>query len=722
MPRPATPPDPAEHTWSRRRRILAAAAILAATFIAFSPALRGEFIWDDDAHVTRPELQSARGLYRIWFELDATQQYYPLLHTAFWIEHQLWGDDPLPYHLTNILQHALAALLVMAIARRLLAARGFPWADAASALAAAVFALHPVQVESVAWVTEQKNTLSGLLYLSALWAYLRFDASRRPRTYALASTLFSLGLLCKTVIATLPAAVLVIVWWIRGRIRMRQDVAPLLPWFAVGALAGAFTAWVEHDIIGAKGAAFELSAAERLLLAGRVVWFYLGKLVWPANLIFIYPRWQIDAGAAWQWLFPVAAAAVLVLAAAYARRSRSPLAALLFFGGTLFPVLGFFNVYPFLFSYVADHFQYLACLGVIVLLSAALTRAAAWIPRPPVRTLVLTAIPVGLGMLSFMQSRLYADRETLYVSTLMDNPSCWLAYNNLGAVYLHAGHPDAALEQFHQALTLRPEYPEALSNLGAALGALGRFEDALAPLHASVALQPDNPDALANLGVALLGAGRTQEAVEHLEHMLRMRPQDAQAHTALGAALMAAGRHTEALAAYRRAVELDSGQREAQLQLDLARAVTLPPDQAVGQLRTLAAAHPDSGDVHFALAGALAKAGQAAEASAQYQRTLELQPQRVEAHNNLGILLTEQGRFADAIPHFEDAIRVQPDAPETYMNLAVACQRAGRKAEALAAARQALQLAERDGRKELIGPLHDWIAEQANPAGSPANP
>src|SRR5262249_48756811 len=213
----------------------------------------------------------------------------------------------------------------------------------------AIFAVHPVSVESVGWVSEQKNPLSSVFYLGAMLVYLRFDESRRRTDYVVALGLFVLGLLTKTVTATLPAALLVIFWWQRGTLSWKRDVVPLLPFFALGAAAGLLTAWVERTLIGAQGAGFELTFLERGLLAGRVVWFYLSKLVLPANLMFIYPRWKIDATIWWQWLFPMATLSAVVLLWAIRRRSRAPLAGWLLFVGTLAPVLGFVNVYPFVF-------------------------------------------------------------------------------------------------------------------------------------------------------------------------------------------------------------------------------------------------------------------------------------------------------------------------------------------------------------------------------------
>ncbi len=271
--------------WPVPYRVATVALIAIATIVACAPAVRGGFLWDDDAHVTKPELRSVHGLYRIWCDVGATQQYYPLVHSAFWVQHKLWGDSPPGYHAVNVALHAGAAVLVLLIVRRLLAERGVAWAEAGAFLTAAVFALHPVHVESVAWITELKNTLSAVFYLAALLTYLRFDRTRRPGLYWLAAALFVLGLLSKTVTATLPAALLVIFWWQRGQLAWKRDVAPLLPWFVLGAVSGLFTAWVEHNLIGAKGQAFELSAVQRLMLA------------WRAAAVGAGPGGDADAGA-----------------------------------------------------------------------------------------------------------------------------------------------------------------------------------------------------------------------------------------------------------------------------------------------------------------------------------------------------------------------------------------------------------------------------------------
>jgi hypothetical protein len=377
------------------------------TLAAYEPALHAGLIWDDDAHVTKPALQSLHGLWRIWFEIGATQQYYPVLHSAFWFEHRLWGDHAFGYHLLNVGLHVGASLLFARLLFRLLERRrvseggaGCPQPAAgpsdrvrrvAAYFAAALFALHPVCVETVAWVSEQKNTLSAVFYLASALAYVRWSGicgradsnrdklkhlplasppastpSHDPRGslswYLIASVLFLLALLSKSVTATLPAALLVITWWRKDRLEWRRDWIPLLPWFVLAGAMGSLTGHLERTQIGAEGPAFALSFAQRCVLAGRVFWFYLDKLIWPARLSFNYTRWTIDAHRPVQWLGIAAAGGFVAALWAIRSKTKAPLVAMLCYGGTLFPALGFFNVYPFIYSYVADHFQYLASL------------------------------------------------------------------------------------------------------------------------------------------------------------------------------------------------------------------------------------------------------------------------------------------------------------------------------------------------------------------------
>jgi tetratricopeptide (TPR) repeat protein len=546
----------------------AGALVGGATLLAYLPSLRGALIWNDGDYVTAPELRSLAGLGVIWTKLGATEQYYPLLHSFFWMQHGLWGDQPFGYHLVTLLLHTFAAILFGLILRRL--------AVPGAWLGALIFALHPVQVESVAWISEQKNTLSLVLYLLAAWFYLRFDETRRPKTYALALTWFVLSLLCKTVTATLPAALLVVFWWKRGRLEWRRDFRPLVPWLAIGAAVGLFTSWVEQHYLGAKGQDFSLPLLERGLVAGRAIWFYLGNLVWPFGLNFIYPRWVPDASVWWQWLFPVGVLALLAALWAGRRRSRAPLAALLFFIGSLFPVLGFVNLYGALFSFVWDHWQYLPDLGPIALAAAGL--ALAWervaIPGRGAALALAAGLALLLGAMTWTHSGMFRDDETLYRETLARNPGAWMAHYNLGCALANLpGRETEAIAQFEATLRLKPDHAGAHTNLGNILLKMpGRLPEAIAQYEEALRITPDAVDAHYDLASAFAKIpGREPEAIIHFEAALRISPDVAEVHYNFGNLLMKIpGRVPEAIAHFRAAVRIDPGMAEAQNNLGLA--------------------------------------------------------------------------------------------------------------------------------------------------------
>lgn len=507
-------------------------ALLALTLCVYWPALFGDFVWDDDAHITKTALRSFDGLHRIWFEIGATQQYYPLLHSAFWIEARLWGDAVLGYHLLNVVLHVIAACLVVTLGQKL-SIKG-AW------LAGALFALHPVNVESVAWISEQKNTLSLVFYLLAAIAYLKFDEARRPRDYAIAVALFTCALMTKTVTASLPAALLVVFWWKRGRIEFKRDVLPLLPWFVMAAASGLFTAWVERHIIGAAGSEYNLDVLQRVLLAGRVICFYISKLVWPANLIFTYPHWTVDAHAGWQYDFDLVLIAASIAFWAIRSRTRAPLAALLFFGGSLFPVLGFLDIYPFRYSYVADHFAYLASLGLIIPASAGIALAyerAGAAASKGIRIAVGVALLVLAG-LSNLQSRIFRDPITLYRATIARNPDSWMAHQNLGRILSRTTHRDEEIAEYEAVLRLKPNHARAHYSLGVALFLSDRGPEAVDHFEKAMQFEPKNPLIVGYshffLGVILTKMpGRLDEAIGHLEEAVRMRPDDPESRAAL---------------------------------------------------------------------------------------------------------------------------------------------------------------------------------------------
>ena len=482
----------------------------------YLPALYGGFIWDDDAYVIRtPLLRNLTGLQHIWLQPTALPQYYPLTHTSFWLEYQAWGLWPFGYHLTNILLHAGNAILLWLVLHRL--------AVPGAWVAAAIFALHPVHVESVAWVTERKNVLSGFFALSSLLCYLRFalpssDTVNQPgpswRYYPAALLLYTCALLSKTVTCSLPAVILLSQWWKKGRIDAR-DIRPLLPMFGLGLLASLITVKLEREVVGAIGEPWNLSFLDRILIASRALWFYVGKLFWPHHLSFIYPRWDINASVWWQYLFPCSVLTLTaILTVGQKRFGRGPLVAWLIFAGVLAPALGFFNVYPMRYSYVADHFQYLASAALIALATSMLWWRATVPTNYPLEKeqgmviqsiAILTASPyrscfsillfMTLGIFTWKQGHVYKNLETLWADTLTKNPSCWMAHNNLGALLLEKQEYQRAIPHLQAAAQLDPRAAEPRINLALTLLQEGKFDEAIHSGLEAVSLQPNRADA-----------------------------------------------------------------------------------------------------------------------------------------------------------------------------------------------------------------------------------
>ncbi len=569
-----------------RTGLVLAAALVGAVVVAYLPALRAGFVWNDDTYLTRnATLDEAGGLRRIWTDPRANEQYYPAVFTSFWLEKRLWALHPFGYHLVNVLLHAGSALLLWWLLRRL----GLPggW------FAAALFALHPVGVESVAWVTERKNTLSLLLTLLAAHAYLASASARDARAgprgrrpappgpwyrtpralYGAALAFFTLALLAKTTAAVLPAVLLVIAWWRTGRVRW-ADARPLVPFFVVGAALALNTAWLERAMVGASGAEWSLSALGRVVLAGRVLAFYLGKLVWPAGLAFIYPRWTIDPAAWIQWLPALAAlAAVAALVALRRRIGRGPLAASLLFGGVLFPAMGFFNVYAMRYSYVADHFAYQA----VAVFAAALAAGVAGLLEGKGRALRAAAAAAGvlvvatLAVLTFRQARSFRDADTLWRDTLAANPACFMCRNNYGYSLYTRGRVADAVAEFERSLRLQPDNVPALLNLARVDEDRDDLDGAIARLRVARRVEPDNTTVMVNLATDYTKTGRYDEAkVEYRKALAHPSANDYLAHNGLGVVLVHEGDVAGAVEQFRAALAAKPGYWMAQANLEKA--------------------------------------------------------------------------------------------------------------------------------------------------------
>jgi Tfp pilus assembly protein PilF len=517
-------PGETEAKRTRAHTIGLGLGLLGLTLLVYAPALEAGFVWDDDANVTRNlPLRSLAGLRALWLEPGATTQYYPLVYTSFWIEHALVGFEPLLYHLDNVLLHAGVAVLLW----RLLVLMGLPGAW----LAAAVFALHPVHVESVAWVTERKNVLSGFFYLASALVYLRWasDAFRgsmptptptqRRAAYAAALGLFLAALLSKSPTASLPAALGLVIWWKKGRLT-RADWLPLVPFALIAVPIGVVTTLLEKNVGTYLGLDWQPSLIERALLAGRALVFYASKLLWPSQLTFVYPRWDIDAGQLLAWVFPLVAAGVgLGAFIARERLGRGPATALFFFAGTLLPVLGLVEIYFFRFSFVADHWQYLASIGLIVGLVCGAAGGLRGRGRGP--AVAAAALLCVLGALTWQQARIYVDSETLWRDSLSKNPRSAMVHYNLAHELAASGRTREASDHYRRVIELDPSSPNAYNNLAMLRVAEGRDREALELLREATHQAPDYARGRWNLGLFLARRGQLDAALPHFDHALR---------------------------------------------------------------------------------------------------------------------------------------------------------------------------------------------------------
>jgi tetratricopeptide (TPR) repeat protein len=648
-----------------RDRFLAL-GLFVAVLLAYQPAWNGKPVWDDDAHLIPPALQSWNGLEKIWFQPGTTPQYYPLVSSVFWLEQKLWAYATPGYHLVNIILHLASALLLVRVLRRLEVPGAW--------LGAALWALHPVQAESVAWMSELKNTLSGLCYVGSALAYLRFDRERKGAFYLGSLALFAAGLLAKSVIATLPTALLLLFWWKRKKLRWKEDVLPLAPFFMAGIGLGLFTAWIERAIVmGTAQAVSPLPILDRCLVAGRAVWFYLGKLAWPHPLIFIYPRWEVSGAVWWQFLFP--GAALLLAAGLWFMRRRlgaGPLVALLFFAGTLFPALGFFDLYPFRYSFVADHFQYLACLGPLALAGAGIERGLAWVAN---RTLLLKPVCGAglltiLGALTWLQCGQYADSETLWRTTLARNPGCWMAHDNLGNVLAVNGENADAIAQFRQALAINPADAEAHYDLGSAFTRMGDTGDAIRHFRQALAINPGFADACNNLGVALARTGNLDEAVAQYRNALKITPNAVNIINNLGNAFFQQGHLEEALAQYRRALRIAPDNADVNNNLGKVLLLKGDLDAAMACLQKAAPMSPDPAQRWYDLGNDLLDSGNWDQAIACYRKSLSIRPRFAGAQANLGLAFLQTGQTNQAIASWQQALALQPGLLKVQNRLA----------------------------------------------------
>ncbi len=615
-----------------------------AVILTYLPVWWAGYIWDDDVLVTQnPCIVGPLGLQAIWTTNAA--DICPLVITTFWMEHALWGLAPLPYHLVNVFLQGTCAVLLWRVLRRLQVPGAW--------LGAALWALHPVAVESVAWITEMKNTESCLFFLLSILFFLKCVRSERTASsresswnYLLTLLFAALAMASKSSTVILPVVLLLCAWWIdhhRERDNWQwRNLLRVAPIFLMSIATSALSIWTQGlQLKTGPYAPFARTWPERLVTAGDAVWFYLDKLLWPHPLMTIYPRWKIDAS---QWLsyLPLLLVIIVLIVFWFNRKSwsRSWFFCFSYFLLALLPVIGLVDLIWFSTSYVADHFQYLASMGPLALAGAGIVSLTnAIIPQKPwLQSSLCAALLLILGILSLQQVCAYENLETLCTNTLAKNPASWGAHNGLGNALMQIGHMDEAMTEYQKASEINPNFAEAHNNLGNALLQTGHVDEAMVQYQKALEINPNSVDAHSDLAWALLQKRQVDEAIAECQKALEINPNFVGAHGNLGIAFALKGKAEDSISEFQKALAIN----------------------------------PNDPKIRYNLGNMLLQRGQLEEATTEFQKVLEINPNHAGAHDKLGMIYFKHGQIAEAVAEFQEAVRLNPNDNTAKSNLAKA--------------------------------------------------
>jgi tetratricopeptide (TPR) repeat protein len=665
--------------------------LAAIIWVVFGQTLGHEFVnYDDDLYVyENPVVQ--KGLTWEGFRWALTYGQIGHWHPLTWLSHmldcQLYGLQAGGHHLTNILLHTATAILLFLVLRQM---TGFLWR---SAFVAAVFAIHPLRVESVAWVAERKDVLSAFFFMLTLGAYVRYV--RRPPSkirYGVMILLYALGLLSKNMLVTMPFVLLLLDYWPLNRLSgfsprvLLRRVAEKIPLFVLAVGSCVATALMPEKV----PAEYMLSFALRMENAVVSYVTYLWQMIHPSGLACVYPN-PVNDVPLWQ----VAGALGLLLAisgVAWAFRKTHPCLVVgwLWYLGMLIPVIGMVQI-----SYYAhaDRYTYLPQIGLYLLLTwAAADLCAGWRHRRVVLGGGATVILVALIFCARTQASYWRNSELLWTHTLACTSDNFIGHNNLGNTLLQEGNMAEAVSHFQKALQIKPGYAEAHNNLGNTLLQKGSVNEAMVHYQKALQIKPDYAEAHYNLGNALLKMGNVGEAIAHFQKALQIKPDYAEAHNNLGNALLQKGNVAEAIIHYQKALQIKPDNAEARNNLGNALLQEGNVAEAIAHFQKALQIKPDFAEAHYNLGNALLQKGNVAEAIIHYQKALQIKPDYAEAHINLGNALLQKGNVAEAIVHYQKALQINPDFAEARNNLGNALLQKGNVAEAIAHFQRALQI------------------------------
>ncbi|HEY1685407.1 MAG TPA: tetratricopeptide repeat protein [Tepidisphaeraceae bacterium] len=688
-----------------RDRLLWGAVLVILTLWAFSPCILGGYIWDDNHYPLNPVVQKGNdGLYDIWFNPSrpaedgaplhfVTPQYYPMTYTTYWLVYMARGIDPMTDHAINMLLQAGAALLVWEILRRLKVPGAW--------VAAAIFAIHPLQTESVAWLTERKNVLAGVFYFASILTYLQFlrieKEDARPTAadfewYGLALLLFICGLLSKSVVCSLPIVMAIILWW-KHRLHSR-NIALLFPFVILGLAMSMVTSWFEVHIVGASGPEWDHTWVQKIFIASHAIWFYAVKLLVPANLSFIYRKWALDSS---QWIFVAATLIVLAILIAIMRKTgRGVLAAVLIYLVTLVPAMGFFPVYPMRYSYVADHFQYFSGIALIVLAVAIVAHLLRHLGNQRRNVgLVLAILVIGIFAIgSWSRAHVFANSEALWTDVINKNPEAWLAYEGRSGVLAEEAQMDLtdsdvtegktsaeraarqAIEDAQNALRLHPNLEATYDNWGQALMALNEPANALEKFQKAESINPKAANVHNNSAVALTKLNRTTEAENEYRQGIALpaTPEFREVmRMNLGHLLMADG---AAATREEQAAKTPTDKDKARKRLAAAYI------EAGEQFQAATHDNPDDATAWYQLGLVLMRMNKDRPAFDAMEQAVQLDPQFADAHSQLGALYDLAGQYAQAGQEYLKVLTLQHDNADAYANMGLLAMKLKHPSEA----------------------------------------
>jgi len=690
-------------------------ALVLATFIAYEPMRHNGFVnYDDDVYVTENRNVN-RGITAesvFWaFTNPHCHMWHPLTSLSHMLDCQLFGLVPFWHHLTSLLLHTAGTLLLFWVLKRM---TGKVWA---SAFVAAAFALHPLQVESVAWVAERKSVLSSFFWMLTIAAYIRYAERPCIGRYLLVILAFCLALMAKPMVVTLPFALLLLDYWPLGRFQwgrqsqkessMQSESAKVsyqsssswllivekIPLFILSAILSVIT------FIAQKGGRVVVRA-EHLPLNSRIAnalfsyLTYIGKMIWPSRLAVFYPH-PVDTVSIWR----VVVAALLLLAVSVwvirsARSHKYLLVGWLWYLGTLVPVIGLVQVGG---QARADRYMYLPMVGLLIIIAWGLGELAAkWRLRKFIPVLPAGLCLSALMLCTWLQVGYWRDSFTLFTRALDVTSNNYVAHLNLGNVLLRQKKTDEAIAHYKKAIDSYSNYVDAHYNLGLALGLEKRYDETIEQYYAVLRLKPNHWRAQFHLANAFVEKGQLDKAIEHYNKTLQVKPDDAEVYNNLALALVKKGKINEAVEYYNKSLEINRDSAEVLNNLGNALVKQKKLSQAVIHFEKALALKPDFAEAHYNFANALKMQNRFHEAVKHYDRALKIDPNDADAHYSLGLTLAELKKYDEAVDCYRAAIQLRPDFAKAYYNLGIALFNQGELDQAIEQFRQVLRIHPKD--------------------------